>query len=364
MLTFEEYFKKKKIDLAALHAGEPALFMEFASHYDQMGEKSFDHVKKYWFNKLRKQYHLAPEIKAEPIRNENQLVEQTVFDSLAADPAENTPKQGFTPRFKTAAPKPAEPTPAAEDAATQPAEQAPPKPAFTPRFKAHVTKPAEAPSPAEDSTDKPAEPAPAKPGFTPRFKPGVTKPVGPVAESVTEKPAEQNIEDENPADGTVAEAPKKPGFTPRFKAGVTKPAAPTTPTGNSTEKSVEATPEPAPAQQPRPKNNVVIGPPEDANVPEFDFTGKAAPKPPVEPKPADARIDKMTEQADRLASDFKNRFKAKHLPKNTPRLKPGEAADDSPAAPAAPEVPKNKEVDKEKAAYKPRFNAKKLPPKE
>ncbi len=51
-MTFEEFFKKKRIDLAALEQGEAALFSEFKTHFEQMGEKSYDHTKKYWFNKL------------------------------------------------------------------------------------------------------------------------------------------------------------------------------------------------------------------------------------------------------------------------------------------------------------------------
>ncbi len=58
-MTFEEFFKKKRIDLVALEPAEPALFSEFKIHYDQMGEKSFDHTKKYWFNKIRRQFPLA-----------------------------------------------------------------------------------------------------------------------------------------------------------------------------------------------------------------------------------------------------------------------------------------------------------------
>jgi hypothetical protein len=64
-MNFEEFFKKKKIDLAALQQSDQSLFFEFKLHFEQMGEKSFDHVKKYWFNKLRHQYHLAPEIKSD-----------------------------------------------------------------------------------------------------------------------------------------------------------------------------------------------------------------------------------------------------------------------------------------------------------
>ena len=38
-MTFEEFFKKKRIDLDALQAAEPALFSEFKTHFEQMGEK-------------------------------------------------------------------------------------------------------------------------------------------------------------------------------------------------------------------------------------------------------------------------------------------------------------------------------------
>ncbi|HEY0245856.1 MAG TPA: hypothetical protein VGC01_09855, partial [Mucilaginibacter sp.] len=84
-MTFEEFFKKKKIDLIALEKGEPALFSEFKAHYSQMGEKSFDHTKKYWFNKIRRQFQLAPEIKTEKPKIENQLAEQTVTEAIIDD---------------------------------------------------------------------------------------------------------------------------------------------------------------------------------------------------------------------------------------------------------------------------------------
>jgi hypothetical protein len=77
-MTFEEFFIKKKIDLDALHKAEPALYEEFKLHYAEMGPKSFDHTKKYWFNNLRKLYHLKEEPKTEA-------------------PAE---KKTYTPKFK------------------------------------------------------------------------------------------------------------------------------------------------------------------------------------------------------------------------------------------------------------------------
>ncbi|MCC8425065.1 hypothetical protein [Mucilaginibacter sp. UR6-11] len=209
-MTFEEFFKKKRIDLAALQQGEPALFAEFKLHYEQMGEKSFDHTKKYWFNKIRLNYKLAPEVKTEKPQIENQLAEQTVNDSLS-EMAPPAPNAGFTPRFKAAVP----PKPVAE-IAEEKKEDAPvtpaPKVGFTPRFKAGVTKPIETASEEQKPEEAPAEEKP-KIGFTPRFKAGVTK------------PAEIPSEEQKPGEAPAEEKPKI-GFTPRFKAGVTKPAPP------------------------------------------------------------------------------------------------------------------------------------------
>lgn len=295
-MTFEEFFKKKRIDLDALEKGNPALFFEFKTHFEQMGEKSFDHTKKYWFNNLRKIYHLAAEIKTDKVRMENPLAEQTVTDNLTEQAADShilspepqvepgvtkvigeinkeipaTPKPGFTPRFKANMAKPAETAPAAAEEKKEDVPAAP-KPGFTPRFKAGVTKPVETAATPEEKKEealseekpkigftprfkagvtKPADAAPAvqeikdepvphvgdkpKIGFTPRFKAGVTKPVeaAPAAEEKMEEAATP-LEEEKP----------KIGFTPRFKAGVTKPAeaAPAT-----DEKPVEETPAPAP----------------------------------------------------------------------------------------------------------------------
>jgi hypothetical protein len=154
-MTFEEFFKKKRIDLDALQQGDQSLFSEFKTHYNQMGEKSFDHTKKYWFNKVRRQYPLAIEIKTEKPKIENQLAEQTVIEALieATAPQTAPPKLGFVPKFKAATlPKPAveEIPPVAEPPAT-PA----PKLGFVPKFKA-----ANMPKPETDEkpqTDEPAD---------------------------------------------------------------------------------------------------------------------------------------------------------------------------------------------------------------
>ncbi len=143
-MTFEEFFIKKRIDLVALQKAEPSLFSEFKAHFEQMGEKSFDHTKKYWFNKLRHQYHLAPEIKIEKPALPNPLAEQTIAESLGETAEANPlPKSGFVPRFKASnMPKPAanqdkieeKPTALPEPASDNPPETPSAKPAYKPRF--------------------------------------------------------------------------------------------------------------------------------------------------------------------------------------------------------------------------------------
>src|SRR5476651_758162 len=139
-MTFEEFFKKKKISLDLLQAGEPALFAEFKNHYEQMGEKSFDHTKKYWFNQLRLKYPAPVETKVEKIHIENQLAEQTINQALS-EVSSLTATTGFKPRFQAAtAAKPVEEHPTDTPVAPEekPAESAEVAPAvgFKPRFKA------------------------------------------------------------------------------------------------------------------------------------------------------------------------------------------------------------------------------------
>ncbi|QKJ32041.1 hypothetical protein HQ865_20490 [Mucilaginibacter mali] len=247
-MTFEEFFKKKKISLPLLQDAEPALFAEFEHHYGQMGEKSFDHTKKYWFNQLRHRFPLPPEVKVEKLTTENPLAEQTITESLTeqATPAASV---GFKPRFKaTATPQsteekqPVEPAGEAKPTEEKPADNTPaPSVGFKPRFKASmVAKPAE-----EKAEDKPAiEPAaqatPAeetpKPtvGFKPRFKASmVTKPA---EEKPEEKPAESLVDEASPTEekpagqststAPVENAPKPAGLKPRFNMNKMKPKDP------------------------------------------------------------------------------------------------------------------------------------------
>ena len=106
-MLFDEFFKKKKINLQTFEQGEPALFSEFKIHFEQMGEKSFDHTKKYWFNKLRLRFPAPIEVKAEKVVIENQLAEQTITESLieSSTPAPNV---GFKPKFRAGVTKPTE----------------------------------------------------------------------------------------------------------------------------------------------------------------------------------------------------------------------------------------------------------------
>src|SRR5690606_11849351 len=120
-MTFKEFFQKKKKDLKALAPGRRALFGEFKAHYEAMGEKSFDHTKKYWFNKLRRSYPLP--VQETPVTETRKSTAAAVAKP-ARTGSETAPvaskPTGFKPRFKAgktvAKPQPAEE--AEEEAAT------------------------------------------------------------------------------------------------------------------------------------------------------------------------------------------------------------------------------------------------------
>ncbi|MEC3881878.1 hypothetical protein [Parapedobacter sp. 10938] len=190
-MTFEEFFTKKRIDLALLRRAKPDLYEEFRDHYAQMSEKSFDHTKKYWFNRLRKDFLLEvvepPKAvtEREPI---SKAAEVPTSTAQAAKPA------GFKPRFKpgtTSAPKPVD----------KPTE-VPPEPTGAGETSA-----------APD--EKPATPTTKPVGFKPRFKPGAT---------AMKKKVEQEEHPEPDSSAPTPEpaaASKPSGFKPRFKAGTT-----------------------------------------------------------------------------------------------------------------------------------------------
>ncbi|WP_295668059.1 hypothetical protein [uncultured Mucilaginibacter sp.] len=215
-MTFEEFFIKKRIDLPALEKAEPGLFSEFKTHFFQMGEKSFDHTKKYWFNKLRHQFHLAPEIKVEKPVVIQPIAQPAVSESLTETTVAPQPaKQGFVPRFKAAniakppvvEEKPVEAAPAPTSA----------KPGFTPRFKAtNMPKPVVTEHKTEEKTSETEatpQPQPAKPGFTPRFKAANMPKPAITEDKIEEKSTESASSPDTTPSGSDT---PKPAYKPRF----------------------------------------------------------------------------------------------------------------------------------------------------
>jgi hypothetical protein len=257
-MEFTEFFKKKRIDLAALKNAEPALFSEFETHYAQMGEKSFDHSKKYWFNKLRRQFQLAPEVKTEKAHIANPLAEQTITESLieTSVPAAPSAKLGFAPKFRAGnMPKPAPtinedkkqetpaPAPTENNTGDRPAES---KPAYQPRFKMTPKTDAEE-IPSQIVEENPVSEAPkeAKATYQPRFK---MKP----------KEGVEELSRETSEENTLSEAPKeaKSTYQPRFKMkpkaeGITLETPEVKPETEETKPGPEETPVAKPAYKPR-----------------------------------------------------------------------------------------------------------------
>ena len=92
MLSFTEFFTKKKIDLKALQIGRPDLYQEFDRDYALMGEKSFDHSKKFWFNRLRKDY-LLQEIEISESKKTDSLADVTKKEATGDRDSASTDKQ-------------------------------------------------------------------------------------------------------------------------------------------------------------------------------------------------------------------------------------------------------------------------------
>lgn len=200
-MTFEEFFTKKRIDLVLLQHAKPDLYEEFRDHYAQMSERSFDHTKKYWFNRLRKDFLL-----------------EVVEPPKASVPVAAAAKETDVSQANAPATKPA-------GSSTAPAGLSSMSPSgFKPRFKPNMVKPAGGELKEEDG-DKPPTPV-TKPtgvsstspsGFKPRFKPGVTATAKKVESNENPKPDTPIPSSEPP----VAAASKPQGFKPRFKAGKT-----------------------------------------------------------------------------------------------------------------------------------------------
>jgi hypothetical protein len=329
-MTFEEFFNKKRIDLVALKAGEPGLFAEFEKHFTQMGEKSFDHTKKYWFNKLRLQYHLAPEQKPEKMHLENKLAEQTIVETLTDTiPA---PSVGFKPIFKAGmGAKPAEtsdikdPLPKDSATATPEVNKAAATKDQNPEFeqeKAAMQDIADAtPRITEDSEEKKAEPSAPKPGFKPRFNIKMTQGEAPQTKEF-EKAPEPEKEAAEPTPSAEITAPKPAGFKPRFnmKTMAPKPA-----------EAEEAKPETEPVKEaPEPTSSIESAAPKPGFKPRFNMKTMA-------PKPAEDVVDKKEEVEQPAAEEKSGDITEPVPPEETP---------------VAPRI-----------GFKPRFNAKTMKPK-
>lgn len=206
-MTFEEFFIKKRIDLDQLKHAEPVLFDEFRFDYAQMGEKSFDHTKKYWFNKLRKTYHLKPKPKPELKKPEtNPLATQ-------AEPLSSptiVEKSGYTPRFK---PRVTSPQPKPDSTPEKDAEGAlagSQHPVLNENYSAESSNTEELSVPVPENN-----PPIPKPAYKPRFNAAALK----KESEQTEKPAD--IEEEKLSDPPVTPDPEvKPAYKPRFKPGM------------------------------------------------------------------------------------------------------------------------------------------------
>jgi len=189
-MTFEEFLIKKKIDPVQLQDADQDFFDEFKSHFNQMGEKSFDHSKKFWFNKLRRAHPLEEQVKifavaevleapqAEAMVPQAEALEVLSFEAPMAEALEAKP--AFKPRFKAniTASKTEVKNNQVEETATPVPEAAKPteteKPSYKPRFKAPA-KPADEFQDKESGIDTQKETVDPKPAYRPRFKAGVVK---------------------------------------------------------------------------------------------------------------------------------------------------------------------------------------------
>lgn len=159
-MTFEEFLIKKKINPDQLKKADQDFFNELKSHFNEMGEKSFDHSKKFWFNKLRRAHPLPEEVKipvtevleAKPTfkarfnanintkeQVKNNQVEETEKTESGVAVSPESAKTTYKPRFKAAA-KTADKLESKEEQIEPQKEIVEPKPAYRPRFKAGVVK--------------------------------------------------------------------------------------------------------------------------------------------------------------------------------------------------------------------------------
>lgn len=212
MLTFEEFFKKKKIDLQHLQQAEPILFAEFRREYPLMGEKSFDYTKKYWFNNLRHLYPLPQAPKPHQVQAE--AISQTAVQGVAAAAAQNLDAGIERPKFTE------------DNLPELVAKNVPEQDVSMVAIEKMII---EDQPETEPSTENPPATEPAKPAFKPRFnmqniKKEVVKTVSETEIQNPETKAEIKTEPatENPQPKTEE---AKPVYKPRFQMkNIPKPA--------------------------------------------------------------------------------------------------------------------------------------------
>ncbi len=321
-MTFDEFFLKKRIDLKQFALADPLLYEEFRKHFEVMGEKSFDHTKKFWFNKLRRLYVPELVVKVAKVAEEDKIAsqaevlsspvieQQTMPVEKKSDPVSTASvagavKAGFRPRSitsaqsKAAEPSPENVTPAADPVSPEPApstQQA--RPGFRPRNVKTVEK-----TPKDESleelksqdgdlaeTKTPGEEA--KPSVKPGFKPRNIKAVQQAEEK--EHPTSINAggnttNNESVAPAGEMEKPEatvvKPGFKPRNVKAVQQqsetPATQDDTTGEASEdkagSDAEAiTPNPAPKLGFKPRNVKAVQPQSETPTTQNDTTGEAS----------------------------------------------------------------------------------------
>lgn len=396
-MTFEEFFNKKRIDLGLMRDADPALYSEFKSHFEMMGEKSFDHTKKFWFNKLRHLYHLAEPVKKTVTQLETQIASQaeplsspTIEQGSPATPpasqqeakSPGLPKPGFRPRsIPAAAAKPVdEPTPAEPDATAEKPAVPVSKPGFKPRNVKPVS--GELSEDAQNTASRPGQDIPSgasqgnaantpRPAYKPRFNAGK---ISDKAEENTEDKKEVNeatsppTQETDSVDASLAKAEQpKPAYKPRFNVKNVASKATSSENQGPAEDPTSSGDQNAASTSPVPDNileegNIVIPP-----------AASSAPKPAYKPRfNIKAIAQKNLEEADsagnessKSTGDTSDTPLAVSAPEEPPVVP--EAA--SPVEPAISledgvKSPEKGTEESPKPSYKPRFNIKNIKPKE
>jgi len=348
-MTFEEFFAKKKIDLEQLGKVDPSLFSEFKSHFSLMGEKSFDHTKKFWFNKLRRQFPLASIVKEVPPKAESKIAAQA--EPLSSPTIEQAkPVIAITPEADTVKP-------------------AVNKPAFKPR-----NIPQAKPELKAEENENVVSSAPVS--KAPGFKPGNIKP--PI---VDEQPAAPLASDESAQSAPVIPEPSneqpsvKPAFKPRFnmkniqqqkpaeeeqKAGEHK--APEAKESSAAQKEADETEKPASTSGYKPRFKMKSIP---LKTPSEEVAAESVEN---EVPKADSNAavpeEESKEESSAPTPAYKPRFKMKNLPqqKAAEEVKPSESSEKKASDKESSSAEKSVEdVSTVKPAYKPKFNMKNLP---